>query len=125
MAKILFILLLLAFFLPDNYLPLPSSMTEDTAQADHTRDNPGFGEVVRMIDQTRQDFGGLCDRKPEVCETGLKVGTHLRDRALTLTKAVETWLVSLPDDRSEPAYTGTHPNQFNPSYLNPSQHNPG
>ncbi|MFP3944708.1 MAG: hypothetical protein ACLFWF_12485 [Alphaproteobacteria bacterium] len=61
--------------------------------ADRGRDKAGVQDLFYIVSETASDMGGICGRRPEVCERFDRIWTQFRNRAVRLTGAAHDWLI--------------------------------
>ncbi len=94
MIRLFLFLFLVALIVPEGWLPTSPHVESRRASGEAI----GIGELMHAVDQTWRDIGGLCERKPDVCDMGGRLGGQIRDRALTWTAAFAHWLEGLQDE---------------------------
>lgn len=87
MRRLLFFVFIVAMLLPARFVPgLEPSPAEGSV---------GAGDMVRLVTGAGRDVAGLCEREPEVCSIGSRIGRHIRERSVALGSAVQSWLTNL------------------------------
>lgn len=77
--------------------------------ADNGRQKAGLEDLFYVISATVSDLGGICGRRPEVCEKVDRIGEQFRNRAVRITGAAHEWLTDSERNRVVPVQAGTRP----------------
>lgn len=98
-------LIRLAFWFSLVLLALPFDVGPD----EQGRESVNPIQALIAAQEAVGDLAGICERKPDICETGASAVHTISERAKMTAKIAATLIEDAPAEQAEPATTGSIP----------------